>query len=85
VWQSLLALFASVIIAGAVLVILRGLLLRPLARVSSAMRELASGEAGAPIADTDAMPEELQEIAKHHETLRAKQNVRTLYGPGESS
>jgi len=85
VWQSLLALFASVIIAGAVLVIIRGLLLRPLARVSSAMRELASGEAGAPIADTDAMPEELQEIAKHHETMRAKQNVRTLYGPGESS
>jgi HAMP domain-containing protein len=74
-----------VIIAGAVLVIIRGLLLRPLARVSAAMRELASGEAGAPIADTDAMPEELQEIAKHHETMRAKQNVRTLYGSGESS
>lgn len=85
VWQSLLALFASVIIAGAILVVVRGLLLRPLSRVSSAMRELASGEAGAPIADTDAMPEELKEIAAHHETMRAKQNVRTLYGPGESS
>jgi methyl-accepting chemotaxis protein len=85
VWQALLALFASVVIAGAILVVIRGLLLRPLARVSSAMGELAQGQAGATIADVESMPDELQEIAKHHEAMRAKQAVRTLYGPGESS
>ena len=85
VWQALLALFASVVIAGAILVVIRGLLLRPLARVSGAMGELAQGQAGAAIADVESMPDELQEIAKHHETMRARQAVRTLYGPGESS
>ncbi|MBX7191110.1 MAG: hypothetical protein K1X94_03580 [Sandaracinaceae bacterium] len=85
VWQALLALFASVIIAGAVLVVIRGLLLRPLARVATAMGELADGKATQPIADTDAMPEELAEIAKHHETLRSKQAVKTLYGSEDAS
>ncbi|MBN8611807.1 MAG: hypothetical protein J0L92_14525 [Deltaproteobacteria bacterium] len=85
VWQALLALFASVVIAGGILVVIRGLLLRPLARVSVAMGELAQGQAGTTIADVESMPEELQEIAKHHETMRARQAVRTLYGPGESS
>ncbi len=85
VWQALLALFASVVIAAAILVVIRGMLLRPLARVSGALGELAKGQAGATITDVESMPDELQEIAKHHETMRARQALRTLYGPGESS
>jgi len=85
VWQALLAVFALLVIAGAVIVVIRGLLLRPLDRVAKAMEALARGDAGSLIADVDAMPSELQDLAKHHETLRSKQAVKTLYGSGESS
>ncbi len=85
VWQALLALFALIVIAGAVIVVIRGLLLRPLDRVAQAMEALAQGEAAPPIPDVDAMPSELQRIAKHHESLRSKAAVKTLYGSGESS
>lgn len=70
VWQTLLALFGIVTLAGATIVVLRGFFVRPLQMISSRFGQLADGEPGEPIADTHVLCEELRELATQHERLR---------------
>lgn len=72
VWQALLGLFGLVILAGAVLVVLRGMLLRPLRVIGDGFGDLAAGRPTPAVDDPDALCEELQSLARHHETLRAR-------------
>lgn len=70
IWQGLLSLFAIVILAGLILVVLRGFLLQPLGVINKGFADLAKGERGKPIEDADRYCDELAELAAHHETLR---------------
>lgn len=73
VWQTLLALFGIVTLAGATIVVLRGFFVRPLQMISSRFGQLADGEPGDAIAETDMLCEELRELAAQHERLRGKE------------
>lgn len=81
VWQALIALFGIVLLWGLVLVVVRGLLLRPAAMLAERFGELAQGDRSKPIAGREALPAELQALADAHETLRTK----GVPGDGEPS
>ena len=70
VWQILFALFAVVLLAGAILIVLRGKLLRPLGDLSNRFEALANGDAGQPAPDSADMCDELSSLAQHYERLR---------------
>lgn len=72
VWQLLAAVFGTVILAGAVLVALRGLLLRPLAALTERMAALAEGDATKPAEPLEDYCEELQQLASSYEKLRGQ-------------
>jgi methyl-accepting chemotaxis protein len=72
VWQGLLAIFAIVLIAGSVIVVLRGLLLRPLEMINERFASLAEGRPSEPIEDGEQLCAELRELARHHERLAAR-------------
>jgi methyl-accepting chemotaxis protein len=76
VWQGLFALFAIVLLSGVVLVVLRGLLLRPLAAINERFARLEDGEPGEPIEDADRLPDELQELARSYDRLRRRREDR---------
>jgi methyl-accepting chemotaxis protein len=67
--QIAAALFALIILAGAVLISIRGFLLRPVAALAEGMEALAQGKAAEPL-DTSGYCEELETIAANYETLR---------------
>lgn len=70
VWQGLLALFAIVILWGAVLIIVRGMLLSPARALAARFAELARGERDKPVEWRERLPEELRDLADQHEALR---------------
>ena len=72
VWQTLLAIFAVVVLAGSVLIVIRGFLLRPLATITERYRDLAVGDRSKKIDHIEFMPEELRALAEQHEVLRTQ-------------
>lgn len=72
VTQIAAALFALILLAGAVLVAIRGFLLRPVAELGVAMEALAQGNVKQPL-DGTGYCEELQTVAANYEALRQKQ------------
>ena len=72
VWQGLLALSAIVLLAGIILIVVRGLLLRPLEMLSQQFVKLAEGRRDQPIAETEILCDEMQALAQAHEQLRTK-------------
>jgi hypothetical protein len=72
VWQALACMFGIVMLAGAILVVIRGLLLRPLAALNERMTALADGDTSKPADDAGTYCEELQGLADAYEKLRAK-------------
>ncbi len=70
VWQGLIALFSVVILAGVILVVVRGVLLRPLQSMTSRIAAVASGEDPGEIPDRDRLCEELEGLAEHYDQLR---------------
>ncbi|HEX8550101.1 MAG TPA: cache domain-containing protein [Abditibacteriaceae bacterium] len=81
VWQTLIALFAIVLLSGAVSVVLRGFLLRPLEALGNSFGALAKGEREMAIEDVDTLCEELQVLAHHHESLRTQQESASAQKP----
>lgn len=71
VWMLLSALFAIVLTAGVILVIVRGVLVSPLGALGERLRALAAGDASQPADPLDSYCEELQEVARAYEQLRA--------------
>ncbi len=72
IWLLLSALFGIVLLSGAILIVIRGILLAPLAVLNERMSALLRGEPAAP---TDPMPsycEELQTLAQNYEQLRSE-------------
>lgn len=72
VWQGLLALSAIVLLAGVILIVVRGLLLRPLEMLSQHFVGLAEDRRDQPIPETETLCDEMQALAKAHEQLRTK-------------
>lgn len=73
VWQGLLALFGIVTLAGAVQVVVRGFLVRPVVAIARGFEQIANGEPSPPIDEPDMLCTELRHLAAQHERLRAKQ------------
>lgn len=76
IWQFLAAFFSVILIAGVVLVVLRGFLLGPLASISERMRALAEGDATKPAPPLEDYCEELHETATAYEKLREERARR---------
>ncbi|MGA7393091.1 MAG: cache domain-containing protein [Terrimicrobiaceae bacterium] len=72
VWQGLIALSAIVLLAGMILIVVRGLLLRPLEMLSQQFVKLAEGRRDQPIRETETLCDEMQALAQAHEQLRTK-------------
>jgi methyl-accepting chemotaxis protein len=72
VWQGLLALSGIVLLAGIILIVVRGLLLRPLEVLSQHFVRLAQGRRDQPIAETENLCDEMKALAQAHEQLRTK-------------
>ena len=72
VWQVTLALFGIILLSGAVLVVIRGFLLRPLGVLSERMAAWAAGDPEATMEDVEVLCDELQELAGHFEKLKAR-------------
>jgi hypothetical protein len=71
VWQILMALFAIVVMAGVILIVIRGVLLRPLQTLTEKFTQLADGGDIPPDESTpESLCEELQALAQQYERLR---------------
>lgn len=73
VWQICLAVFAIVILAGIIIVVIRGFLVRPLEIVDQHFSALAAGEPAAAIEDTDKFCPEIRSLIDHYDQLRQQQ------------
>ena len=72
VWQTLLGICALVVLAGSVLIVIRGFLLRPLMSITERYRDLAAGDRTKKLDHIEFMPEELRALAEQHEVLRTQ-------------
>jgi methyl-accepting chemotaxis protein len=72
VWQLLAALFGAVLLSGAILIVIRGWLLAPLAVLSERMSALAEGEESRPADAVESYCEELRDLAASYEKLRTE-------------
>ena len=80
VWQALLALLAIVLLWGAVLIVVRGLVLAPAAMLAERFGDLVRGERERAVEDPARLPEELRRLAEQHEALR-KDGIPTKSEP----
>lgn len=76
VWQICLAVFAVVILAGAIIFVIRGFLLRPLEIVSERFAALTARKPAEPITETRGFPAELDSYVAMHNRL-ADQRMRS--------
>jgi methyl-accepting chemotaxis protein len=70
VWLSLTTVLGILFMTGMVLIVIRGLLLRPLAVLNQRFEALASGDPSQPAPPAEGMVEELRVLAYHYERLR---------------
>ncbi|HVJ90032.1 MAG TPA: cache domain-containing protein [Labilithrix sp.] len=75
VWQILAGIFACIVVAGAVLVAIRGVLLAPLAALTERMSALAAGDTSKPADPLEDYCEELQSLASSYEKLRGQKQA----------
>jgi hypothetical protein len=76
VWQTLIAIFSIVLLAGVTLVIIRGTLLRPLEVITSRFATLSTGDTSGEIPERDKLCDELKGLAQQYEQLRANRKGR---------
>ena len=72
VWQICLAIFAIVLLSGAIIVVVRGFLLRPLDVLDRRFAAIAAGERTEAVEDADKFCPEIRRLADHHERIRAR-------------
>jgi methyl-accepting chemotaxis protein len=75
VWQICLAIFGIVIMSGAIIVVLRGFLLRPLAVIDQRFAAMAAGERVAAVDDGDRFCPEIQRVIAHYEQARTRETA----------
>jgi methyl-accepting chemotaxis protein len=72
VWQALLALFGIVLSAGAILIVIRGMIVLPMREVANKLAAVAAGDRTEEVAGVDDMCDEMKDIARSVEVLRSK-------------
>ena len=72
IWQISLAIIAVVILSGAVIVVVRGFLLRPLEVLYGRLAALAAGERTTMMEESDKFCAEVQRMAEHSERLHVQ-------------
>lgn len=72
VWQLLLGVVSVVVLAGVVLIVVRGMLLRPLRRVGDRVAALADGQAAEADAGTVEGCDEVRDMAENVDKLRVR-------------
>ncbi len=72
IWQIGLAIFAVVLLSGAVIVVVRGFLLRPLAVIDQRFAALAAGEQPTAVEESDKFCAEMQNLLGHYERIRTR-------------
>jgi hypothetical protein len=80
VWQGLLGLVCSVLLIGVILVVVRGLVLRPMVVLDERMKALAEGSPSSEAPDTDAWCDEMRGLAENCERLAEKSEDRPSKG-----
>ena len=70
VWQSLLAIVIVILLIGVVLIVIRGLLLKPVEMLSDCFSALVEGNHDKMIEDPETLCDELQKLADSYEQLR---------------
>jgi len=70
VWQAMIGVFSIVLLAGVVIVVIRGTLLRPLEFITSRFATLSSGDTTAEIPERDKLCDELKRLAQQYDELR---------------
>ena len=76
IWQICLGIFAIVLLAGVIIVVLRGFLLRPLDVIDRRFTELAAGDRTTMLEDTDKFCAEIRQLAENYERIRAQREER---------
>ncbi len=76
--QVLLAVFAIVLLAGVVLIVLRGYVTRPLQMLNERFASLVEGGEPAPIDPSEPLCEEVRNLADTYEKLRARETKGPL-------
>jgi hypothetical protein len=69
VWQILMALFSIVILTGFIVIVIRGVLLRPLQALTKKYTLLADGKDSSEVFVPELLCEELENLARQHERL----------------
>jgi methyl-accepting chemotaxis protein len=67
----LLALFAIVTLAVAIIVVIRGFLLRPIQMINERFSSLAEGDRSRPIEQPETLCQEMRDLAASYERLRS--------------
>lgn len=75
-WQGLIAVLAVVLLCGIVIVVVRGLVVKPLAAINDGLSALARGDASVKIDDRK-MNAEMARAARSYEELRSKMEERS--------
>ena len=70
IWQVLAALVSVVLLAGTILIVIRGVIVAPLAGINERMSALVAGDASRPANPLDSYCEELETLARNYEHLR---------------
>jgi hypothetical protein len=71
IWQALLAISAIILLAGIIIVVIRGLLLQPLGIINDRLDAvISSNECPRPIVDQEYLCDELQQLLNNYEALR---------------
>lgn len=78
VWQALIASFSIVLLIGMAIVVMRGLLIRPLQVLSERFEAVSSNQALTSIEGVDRFPVELQVFARIYERIRLRRETATL-------
>ncbi|HLA35190.1 MAG TPA: hypothetical protein VJ001_10045, partial [Rhodocyclaceae bacterium] len=73
VWQALAGLLSVIVLAGAILIVLRGMILRPMAAISEHIAALADGAKARDLPDAEEFCDEMRDLAQDCERL-AQQN-----------
>ncbi|MBX3203763.1 MAG: hypothetical protein KF764_01780 [Labilithrix sp.] len=72
VWQVLAALVSVVLMAGTILIVIRGVIVAPLAAINVRMAALAAGDASRPAEPLTSYCEELETLARCYEHIRTQ-------------
>lgn len=80
IWIAVYAVFGAILLAGLVIILVRGAVGRPLATLNARFAALSRGETAEPLAGAESYYGEISELAEHYEALRTQQAAASRDG-----